>query len=335
MNESEIQILLDEYQDGVISYDNALKLADAIKLKNQLSKLIMSELAIRGFVSQALSYTNPETFLKSFWERYHAEKTDEEFLQKFESKNANEIQEKLEELKSSDSNRSEKAWNINITDNATSKQRGQRMIKPESYKVFMFLVIILVSVSAIFFLSSILFTGKPLGKLSYLSSGFQILHKGELIDGYGKKYFYSKDQITTSKRASVDLIYDEGANISLAENSHLTIDINEKLANNILRNAVHRIDIDRGSFEFQISVISGPFLLSTPQGKILIRDADGRVTVNSTATMIEINRNEASFFQKEASEPINIKHGSSFIINSEGQIENRKIKTLKTGEANE
>ena len=83
MNENDIQVLLDEYQDGVISYDNALKLAEAIKQKDQLSKLIMSELAIRGFVSQALSYTNPETFLKSFWERYHAEKTDEDFLKKF------------------------------------------------------------------------------------------------------------------------------------------------------------------------------------------------------------------------------------------------------------
>ncbi|PCJ57144.1 MAG: hypothetical protein COA79_16585 [Planctomycetota bacterium] len=335
MNENEMQLLLDEYQDGVITFDNATKLANAIKLKDKISKLIMSELAIRGFVSQALSSSNSETFLKSFWERYHAEKTDEEFLQKFESKNANEIQEKLNELKSSDSNQRDNAWNVNLADNNSSQKRGKELNKPFSLKVFTIVGIIIVSVALISVLSSFVFTAKPLGRLNYISRGFQILHDGELKDGYGQKYFYGKDQITTSKRTSVELIYNDGAIISMAENSQLHTDLTEKLINKILKDARHRIDIERGGIEFKISVQSGPFIISTPQGKVLIRDGDGRITVNPNATMIEFNRNEGSFYQKETSDPVNVSFGSSFIVNSEGQIETKKNKTLDKGESNE
>lgn len=335
MNENEIHLLLDEYQDGVITYDNAAKLADAIQLKDKLAKLIMSELAIRGFVSQALSYSSPETFLKSFWERYHAEKADDDFLKKFESKNANEIQEKLKELKSSDSNRREKAWNINVTDNASSQQRGERLVKPQSYKYVKMAIIGIVAIVAMIFVSSSVFGEKPLGRLNYISTDFQILRNGELQDGYRKKYFYGKDQLTTKRQSTVDLIYQDGAQIFLAEKTHVIIEISEKLSNKILRNALHRVDIDRGSIEFKVSISSGPFIISTPQGKVLIRDADGRITVNSNATFIEINRSEGIFYQKETVNPVTISQGSSFIINSEGQIENRKIMPFNQGESNE
>ncbi len=92
MNHDQISDFLEAYRDGVIDDDAARDLAHLIREGGEQADWAMQELALTGWLTQALRQLDEDTFVRSFLERLYAEKGGDEFSQAFTKRLAVETQ---------------------------------------------------------------------------------------------------------------------------------------------------------------------------------------------------------------------------------------------------
>lgn len=79
MTREEITEFLEAYRDGAIEPDDARRLAREIRNGGPNASWAMEELAFSGWISEALSTLDPDSFVRSFLERLYAERSVEQF----------------------------------------------------------------------------------------------------------------------------------------------------------------------------------------------------------------------------------------------------------------
>lgn len=102
MNREQMSDFLEAYRDGVIDESGAVELARTIQAGGEDAEWIMQELALSGWIQQALQQLDGESFLRSFLSRLYAERGGEEFSRAFSLRLAAETRKiKLQEIQES------------------------------------------------------------------------------------------------------------------------------------------------------------------------------------------------------------------------------------------
>ena len=86
MTHAEITRFLEDYRDGVIDEQAATTLAETVRGGGTATNWVMEELALSGWIAQALDELDDESFVRSFLERLHAEREQDAFAERFQER---------------------------------------------------------------------------------------------------------------------------------------------------------------------------------------------------------------------------------------------------------
>ncbi len=86
MNRKAIVQFLDAYRDGIIDEAAARELATVIRQGGATTEWVLQELALSGWISQALDTLDEKTFVHCFLTRLYAERSGDDFSRAFDEK---------------------------------------------------------------------------------------------------------------------------------------------------------------------------------------------------------------------------------------------------------
>ena len=327
MTHDEIAHFLEDYRDGVIDPGKARLLAHEIRAGGPNADWVMEELAFSGWISEALSTLDADSFVRSFLERLYAERSADQFSSSLTTR-----LEKERSYGAADAApRRKRRLPLAVQMLFGSGTRDAAAIRRQRTRLVMAASVLLV----------LLFAGSLLGiwlyhsytaptqtaTLESASPGVMVTRDQAQVQAEDGNPIYQGDQVTVPPEGYARVASRDIGTMVLTSNTSVVFGPPPEAGRTLDPQESVPVLVEQGEVVVQYEQRANPCMINTPHGQIRsARSADFTVTVTAGSTRARVSKGAVSFTRYKDSNTIRVPAGHYAIATDTNSFEAREIR---------
>ncbi|MBF0199148.1 MAG: hypothetical protein HQL32_15645 [Planctomycetes bacterium] len=304
MNLISLDLLINSYLDGDIETKEAKELASIIRSSSKQSQWIMDELAMRGWLAQALNSIPANKFKQSFLERLNAEEDSSDFLKEFERRQA-----------------TGDHHTISYTPpNSLSKILifTQAALQQFNFRLNYIFLAAIVLIPCLWFSFSYINTNKGSSIVTESGPGVQLIRKNQSLSLQKGTSLTAGDRLITPLSSGVFININEGCQLSLKASSELSfVPLHPARFHNKQGNLV----LEKGDLEMKNNRSTESPLLSTSHLELELQYGAVELSTTQSSSLVKVLQGVCHINERGRLGQHTLFGGQYFLINSQGLIE--------------